>query len=155
MKQLIAEQLQFILLMAVSGMGLMLVYDAFRLFRWLIPHASLFIAIEDLLYWTAMSVPVFYLFLLYHDGVIRWYGVVSIFTGIILYEWGLSRPIRTLLAGILNPWRRRILGKMHKIHRKIIVKMKEMSLKWRKNLAKSKRRVYNKQTNGKNEDFSI
>lgn len=147
MKQLIAEQLQFILLMTASGMGLMLGYDAFRLLRWLIPHASLLIVIEDLLYWTIMSVPVFYLFLLYHDGIIRWYGVVSIFAGIILYELGFSRPIRTLLAGIFNPWRRRILGKMHKILKKIIVKLKQMSKKCHKNIAQSKHRVYNKQTN--------
>ena len=146
MKQLIAEQLQFILLMTASGMGIMLGYDAFRLLRWLIPHASLFIVIEDFLYWIVVSVPIFYLFLLYHDGVIRWYGVVSIFTGIILYEFGLSRPIRTLLAGILNPWRRRILGKMHKIYKKIMVKMKQMSIKCHKNIAQSKRRVYNKRT---------
>lgn len=154
MKQLIAEQLQFILLMTVGGMGLMLAYDAFRLFRWLIPHASLFIVIEDLLYWSVMSVPIFYLFLLYHDGIIRWYGVVSLFTGIVLYELGLSRPIRTLLAGILNPWRRKILGKMHKIRKKIMVKMKQMSIKCRKNIAQSRRRVYNKRTNEKSKDFA-
>lgn len=147
MKQLIVEQLQFILLMTASGMGLMFAYDALRLWRWVIPHASLFIVIEDLVYWTVVSVPVFYLFLLYHDGIIRWYGVTSIFTGIILYELGLSRPVRTLLAGIFNPWRRRVLGKVHKIFRKIIVKMKQMSIKCHKNIAQRKHKVYNKQTN--------
>lgn len=148
MKQLIVEQLQFILLMTASGMGLMCIYDVLRLWRWILPHASLLILIEDLLYWTVVSVPVFYLFLLYHDGIIRWYGVTSIFSGIILYEWGFSRPVRTLLAGVFNPWRRRLLGKMHKIYRKIMVKMKQMSIKCHKNVAQSKRRVYNKQTDG-------
>lgn len=105
MKQLIAQQVQFILLMTMSGMAVMAGYDVLRLVRWLVVHSRLVVAAEDLLYWGMVSVPVFYLFLLYHDGIIRWYGLVAVFGGIILYEYGLSRPVRSRLAGFF--WRLR------------------------------------------------
>ncbi len=146
MKQLIAEQVQFILLMTAAGMGIMFLYDILRLFRWLFLHASLFVLIEDLLFWVSMSVPVFYLFMLYHDGVIRWYGALSVFGGIIIYEWGLSRPLRMLMGRIFNPWRARISKKVHKIRGQIMVKLKQMSIRCQKKIAKNRDRVYNKQT---------
>ncbi|MDE6851238.1 MAG: hypothetical protein K2J67_01955, partial [Lachnospiraceae bacterium] len=111
MKQLIAQQVQFILLMTMSGMSLMAGYDVLRLIRWLFPHGQISIAIEDILYWIAVSVPVFYLFLEFHDGIIRWYGLVAVFSGIVLYEYGLSRPVRNKIAAFFNrirkKWRKR------------------------------------------------
>lgn len=107
MKQLIAQQVQFILLMTISGMSLMAGYDMLRLIRWLFPHGKVSIAVEDLLYWAIVSVPVFYLFLEFHDGIIRWYGLVAVFSGIILYEYGLSRPIRYRVSAFFNRIRRK------------------------------------------------
>lgn len=111
MKQLIAQQVQFILLMTMSGMLLMTGYDVLRLIRWLVPHGQVSIAVEDILYWIAVSVPIFYLFLEFHDGIIRWYGLVAVFSGIVLYEYGLSRPVRNKVAAFFNrirkKWRRR------------------------------------------------
>ena len=111
MKQLIAQQVQFILLMTISGMSLMAGYDVLRLVRWLFPHGQLSIAVEDILYWVIVSVPVFYLFLEFHDGIIRWYGLVAVFGGIVLYEYGFSRPVRDKIAAFFNrirqKWRKR------------------------------------------------
>ena len=107
MKQLIAQQVQFILLMTMSGMSLMAGYDVLRLFRWLIPHGEIAVAVEDLFYWMVVSVPVFYLFLAFHDGMIRWYGLVSVFGGIVLYEYGLSRPVRSRVSGFFNRLRKK------------------------------------------------
>lgn len=132
MKQLIAQQVQFILLMAISGMMLMAGYDVLRMFRWWIPHGKIVIACEDILYWMAVSVPVFYLFLVYHDGIIRWYGVTAVFSGIILYEYAFSRPVRRILGSIFDPWKRRwqrrfraIRGKWREKCRKKMKKMKK------------------------------
>lgn len=115
MKQLIAQQVQFILLMTMSGMSLMAGYDLLRLFRWLIPHGEITIAVEDLLYWMVVSVPVFYLFLEFHDGLIRWYGLVSVFGGIVLYEYGLSRPVRSRVGGFFNRVRKKWQQKRKKV----------------------------------------
>lgn len=108
MSQIILGQVQFILIMLCCGMGTIAGYDVLRLFRWLVPHAGLAVLLEDLLYWSAGAIPVFYLFFLFHDGEIRWYGIVSILLGIFLYEYGLSRPARRWLSGKADPVRRRI-----------------------------------------------
>lgn len=108
MSQIILGQVQFILIMLCCGMGIIAGYDILRLFRWLVPHAGLAVLLEDLLYWSAGAVPVFYLFFLFHDGEIRWYGIVSILLGIFFYEYGLSRPVRKWLSGKADPIRRRI-----------------------------------------------
>lgn len=135
MKQLIAQQVQFILLMTISGMSLMAGYDVLRLVRWLFPHGQISIAVEDILYWGIVSVPVFYLFLEFHDGIIRWYGVVSVFSGIVLYEYGFSRPIRNKVAvffgRIRNKWRKR-WEKMREKRRQQRQKEREIKLQKRK-----------------------
>ncbi len=118
MKQLIAEQVQFILLMTMSGMALMAGYDVLRIFRWLFSHGEVSIAAEDILYWTIVSVPVFYLFLEYHDGIIRWYGIVAVFSGIILYEYGLSRPVRSRVSAFFDRIRRKWRKKRERIREK-------------------------------------
>lgn len=118
MKQLIAQQVQFILLMTMSGMSLMAGYDVLRLVRWLFPHGQIGIAVEDIVYWSIVSVPIFYLFLEFHDGIIRWYGLVSVFGGIVLYEYGLSRPVRYKIATFAGRIRRKWRKKWEKIREK-------------------------------------
>ncbi len=135
MKQLIAQQVQFILLMTISGMSLMAGYDMLRLIRWLFPHGQISIAVEDVLYWSIVSIPVFYLFLEFHDGIIRWYGLVAVFSGIILYEYGFSRPIRFKVAAffdrIRRKWRKR-WEKMREKQRQERQKKQEIKQKKRK-----------------------
>lgn len=118
MKQLIAQQVQFILLMTISGMSLMAGYDMLRIVRWLFPHGQISIAVEDILYWAIVSVPIFYLFLEFHDGIIRWYGVVAVFSGIVLYEYGLSRPIRNKVSAFFSRIRRKLRRKWKKMREK-------------------------------------
>ena len=115
MKQLIAQQVQFILLMTISGMSLMAGYDMLRLIRWLFPHGQISITVEDILYWSIVSVPIFYLFLEFHDGIIRWYGLVAVFSGIVLYEYGFSRPVRNKISAFFNRIRRKWRRKWEKM----------------------------------------
>ena len=84
MTEVILGQLRFILWMMCGGMAILAGYDVLRLFRWLVPHGAVWIAVEDLFFWGAASVPAFILFLKMHDGQIRWYGVVALLSGIVL-----------------------------------------------------------------------
>ena len=81
MTEVILGQLRFILWMMCGGMAILAGYDVLRLFRWLVPHGAVWIAVEDLFFWGAASVPAFILFLKMHDGQIRWYGVVALLSG--------------------------------------------------------------------------
>lgn len=104
----------------------MLGYDGFRLLRWLVPHSKLVIAVQDILYWCVMSVPAFALFFYLHDGQIRWYGLLALFSGILMYEFGISSPIRKILAVKLDPLRYRIRRGIRKVFRKIAALCRKM-----------------------------
>lgn len=109
----IIGQLRFLLLSLCLGMAYMAGYDILRLFRWLVPHNKGWVWIEDLIYWCLAAFPGFYVFFLFNQGVIRWYGILSVFLGALLYEMGISRVVRQ--------WGNRIfLAKKRKIYRKII-----------------------------------
>lgn len=102
MSEIIWGQVLFVLASLCSGMLLIACYDVLRLFRWLIPHGRLWLWLEDTLYWCLASVPIFYLFFSYNEGVIRWYGLLGILVGAILYETGISIPIRSWLGRYAN-----------------------------------------------------
>ena len=104
MTEVILGQLRFM----CGGMAILAGYDVLRLFRWLVPHGTVWIAVEDLFFWGAASVPAFILFLKMHDGQIRWYGVVALLSGIVLYEVGISRPVRRMLCRIFAPIRTKL-----------------------------------------------
>lgn len=111
MSQVIWGQVLFVLATLCNGMLLMTGYDVLRLFRWLIPHGKLFLWVEDTLYWCLAALPTFYLFFSYNEGVIRWYGLLGILLGAVLYETGISLPIRIKLGRYADRIRRR-LGKV-------------------------------------------
>lgn len=117
MSKVIWGQVLFVLASLCNGMLLMAGYDVLRLFRWLLPHGKLWLWLEDTLYWCAASVPSFYLFFQYNDGVIRWYGLLGILAGAVLYEVGISLPVRSWLRKYADRFRR-FLGKcIHRIGR--------------------------------------
>lgn len=74
-----------------TGAGLLIVYDCLRVFRLLCPHRPIWIGVEDMLYWIYTSFMVFTLLYLKNDGMIRVYIVAAVFTGMILYQWLISR----------------------------------------------------------------
>lgn len=157
MKQLIAQQVQFILLMTMSGMSLMAGYDVLRLLRWLIPHGEIGVAAEDLLYWMLVSIPIFYLFLEFHDGMIRWYGLVSVFGGIVLYEYGLSRPIRSRVGAFFNRLRRKWQQKRKKAReeRRKKRQLEEEKRRQRKKEAEEKKRQKQKEEEEKRQQRPV
>lgn len=102
MSELIHGQVTFLLVTLCCGMALILCYEVLRLLRWLFKHPGIIIWIEDILYWSVAAVPVFYIFFIYNDGEIRWYGVLMLIIGAWLYEKGISRPIRRFLVKVFG-----------------------------------------------------
>ncbi len=108
MSQIIQEQICFQITTLCTGMFLMFGYDILRVWRWLVPHGKLWVWIEDLLYWSLLSIPVFILFFQMIDGVPRWYGIIGMFAGGILYETGISMPLRAGLHRLLDKYNKKI-----------------------------------------------
>ena len=134
MNNSINGQVCFVLATLCLGMGLMAGYDTLRFLRWVIPHRKGIVWLEDLLYWLIMAIPAYIVFFQYNDGAVRWYGVVDVFLGAVLYEQGVSRVLRQFgrqhlekskqklirgfgLAvkwGVSGRWKKQLLGKLHK-----------------------------------------
>lgn len=108
MTAMIVEQLRFVLMSACMGMLLMAGYDICRLWRWLIPHRGGLVFFEDMLFWCGMALPIYIVFYIYNNGEIRWYGVLAVVLGSVLYEWGISRCIRRLGHRWLDGPKRRL-----------------------------------------------
>ncbi|MBO5484636.1 MAG: spore cortex biosynthesis protein YabQ [Lachnospiraceae bacterium] len=118
MSQIIIGQVLFVLASLFNGMLLMAGYDVLRFIRWLIPHGKVWLWVEDTIYWCLAALPTFYLFFRYNEGVIRWYGLVGILLGAVLYEAGISLPLRRHLVKYGNWIRRKLLVPIEKIRRK-------------------------------------
>lgn len=120
MSEIIHGQVQFLLVTLCCGMALIICYEVLRFLRWIFKHASVMVWVEDILYWSAASVPVFYIFFVYNDGEIRWYGVLMLVLGAWLYENGISRPIRSKLVKIFGSHRPLILKWIKRKIKKLI-----------------------------------
>lgn len=123
MRQIIQEQIYFQITTLCAGMFLMFGYDILRLWRWLIPHGKIWVWVEDLLYWSLSGIPVFILFFRMIDGVPRWYGIVGMLAGGILYEVGISIPIRTGLQRILGKYNKKIGFRVAKLAKMLYSKI--------------------------------
>ncbi|HBA64512.1 MAG TPA: hypothetical protein DCZ20_11705 [Lachnospiraceae bacterium] len=82
------------------------VYTAIRIFRRIISHNLVWIALEDLVYWISMAL---FLFMqMYHssDGSIRWYFVLGVIAGAIGGA-GMMRLIAWICRKICLQFRRK------------------------------------------------
>lgn len=124
MSEIIIGQVRFLLMTSMLGMALMGAYDVCRFVRWLLPHHGIVVALEDILFWTAASVPAYGMFYIYNDGEIRWYGALAVLLGGILYEWGISRPVRRLGDRYLSRPKRKVIRFLGRCRRKCTEGMK-------------------------------
>lgn len=129
MNEIINGQVQFVLVTLCLGMFAMAGYDVLRFVRWLIPHRRSVIAVEDILYWLLAVVPVYTVFFIYNNGEIRWYGVLAVFLGGIVYEKGISCVIRKMGKKYLEKPKRKLLSLLGKLYKKEDERLCKMSLK--------------------------
>ena len=87
------------------GAGLMALYDLLRLFRFLVRHNAICLGIEDFFYWIFCGFSSFVM--LYHQngGILRFYVIVGIFAGMILYDRLVSTKCFTLLKKAARTFR--------------------------------------------------
>lgn len=90
----------------VQGLGVgvvfMIVYDLLRLFRFLLPHGSLAIGLEDLCYWIWAGFFTFLFLYQENDGALRFYVIGSIFLSMLIYDRIISRNLQKFLKMVLR-----------------------------------------------------
>ena len=86
MNEAITIELQFFLISILWGAIILLVYDILRILRRLIPHNSLFLALEDILFWVLASLFIFAMIYKMNNGTIRGFSVMGMGIGMTLYH---------------------------------------------------------------------
>lgn len=98
----ILRELQFFGLAVLRGVFILILYDLLRIFRRVVPHGVLAVAVEDVLYWAGTALLVFQLLYQENDGAVRGYALFAIAAGMLFYHQTISNWMVTHIAGILN-----------------------------------------------------
>lgn len=94
----IGQELFFFLKAALTGIGLLAVYDVFRIFRRILRHGTIGVAVEDFVYWFCSGFIIFYILLRENNGRIRWFFVAGIVCGMVLYNVSISQYVVKFLS---------------------------------------------------------
>ena len=86
MSEIIYGQVRYLLASALSGMGCMFLYSIIRMFELLLK----------------LCMPVKIIIYNINSGIIRWYGIVMIISGAVLYERGIYVPVKKSVEKIVR-----------------------------------------------------
>lgn len=100
MSMTIRYELQLLFASLTVGICLMVVYDGLRVFRTLVPHGNFWTGIEDAVYWAASSITTFLLLFRQNDGILRWYAILGVLMGMLVYNITVSRILLRLLKKV-------------------------------------------------------
>ena len=90
MNQDIPQQARLFLMAASTGIGMLFVYDLFRIFRRVVKHGTTWIAVEDMFFWVGCAFWLFRLMYRQNDGNIRGFVILGVFAGMLIYSLGCS-----------------------------------------------------------------
>ena len=107
----IAQEAVFLGVSLLSGACLFFLYDIFRIFRRIVPHGNIWIALEDICYWLVCTAAVFVMLYQENDGMVRGFALGGIVLGMVCYYFLLSRLVIRLHVAVL----RAVLGVVHRV----------------------------------------
>lgn len=86
------------------GIALMLLYDIFRIFRRIVVHGTLWLAVEDVFYWLICAIGIFAMLYQENDGLLRWFVLAGAALGMLFENAVISPFIVRLFVRILQVW---------------------------------------------------
>jgi spore cortex biosynthesis protein YabQ len=95
---------QTLLFLSTVGTGAVigLLYDAFRIFRKTAPHKNAFVQLEDLFFWLAATLFMFYFMLVKNYGEIRFFSILGAAVGMALYFYTVSAVIVKISVAVIK-----------------------------------------------------
>ncbi len=93
MSENIRYEVQLAVMSLWTGVGLMMVYDAIRFLRIVVPHNAFWVGAEDVAYWIYSAFMTFGLLYEQSDGKLRGYVIAGTFLGMIFYQNLVSRKL--------------------------------------------------------------
>lgn len=101
----VIDQGIFWLYCLVTGAVITFIYDQIRIVRRVLPHGSVLVAIEDLLFWFFAGIVIFSLLYRMNAGTLRWFAVFGLAAGMFLYK----KIFRDFLVNFMSTVIRQIL----------------------------------------------
>ena len=98
MSQNIINEVVFLLHSFLLGIAITFVYDGFLILRRLIRHSLFLISVEDMIFWIACAIGVFYMLYEENNGILRWFAVFGATLGMIAYKKSISPLIVNILS---------------------------------------------------------
>lgn len=89
-------------------------YDGFLILRKLFKHTTFLISLEDLMFWIACALSVFYVLYEENNGMLRWFAVAGAAVGMLIYKKTLS-PLIVLSVTKLFSFLLNLAGKIFRI----------------------------------------
>lgn len=82
MSEVVRGEALFFLASIITGIVLVWSYDIFRIFRKIVPHHSIAVNAEDLVYWFIVAFIIFGMIFEQNDGALRGYAFAGILAGV-------------------------------------------------------------------------
>ncbi len=121
----ILTEARFLMISILSGAGMIFLYDFFRIFRRVVHHGTVWIAIEDFFYWLFCALFIFAMLYQENDGLIRGFAMGGLLIGMFFYNRFVSPFLIKYAAKILG-FLLKILGKILQIFIKPLKKVKKL-----------------------------
>lgn len=102
MSQYIVQEVTFFLHSVLIGLVITFAYDWILIFRRLISHGKVLMSVEDLLYWLACGVSVFYMLYKENNGVLRWFAVMGAALGMLFYKLIVKNRFVYIMSTIIH-----------------------------------------------------
>lgn len=102
MSQEIMNEVNFFLYSFAMGVIITFTYDWLLILRRLIKHGNFLISFEDLLFWIACAIGVFYMLYEENNGILRWFAVLGAAIGMFAYRRLLGRHFVLFMSKLLK-----------------------------------------------------
>lgn len=111
MSSVVRQEILFFAASVLTGVGLLLFYDVFRIFRRVVRHNTLAVSLEDFFYWCSAALIIFAMIFKENSGILRGYAFAGILIGAWL-EWLVEVFFQKIWIKLLK--KRKKKGKMTK-----------------------------------------
>lgn len=105
MSREIVQELTFFTHSVLMGLVITFAYDWIRVLRKLFRHGTLLLSVEDLFFWIACGIGVFYMLYRENDGTLRWFAVLGAAIGMFFYKM----IVRDWFINIMSTWIHKIM----------------------------------------------
>lgn len=102
MSQSIIDEVTFLLHSFLMGILITFVYDGFIIMRRLIRHNLFLISVEDLIFWIACAIGVFYMLYEENNGILRWFAVFGAALGMAAYKKSVSPFLVKIITMVIE-----------------------------------------------------